>query len=257
MVLYIWNSEREPSNVYHMTSSQGFCLYFLGFHPSLFPSCTGEAETQKLTRSRSHISERRSWERELVALIPSLSGLPMWRWLLNPNSPWTGSWHCRVNTLTPKGDMHCDRTCFNQSSALSLPRKKMHVEMQRKPRKLLTGYKYRSKETRYPSMIPLLVLLAVAVLLQLKVEVSLLRQPLLTHPWSRPENLYPNFSLWPFSHLWFILPCPATAETCHNSWLVWHRVHLGCLPLTGTWGASLPLSRQQLGGIVSRKRWAL
>ena len=40
--------ENHISNVYHMTSSQAFCLYFLGFHPSSFPSCTGEAEAQRL-----------------------------------------------------------------------------------------------------------------------------------------------------------------------------------------------------------------
>ena len=72
---------------------------------------------------------------------------------LAPESKLTLDWLMAlpsVNTLTPNGEVRCDGTCFSQSSALSLPRKKTHIEMQRKPRKLLTGYKDRSKETQYP-----------------------------------------------------------------------------------------------------------
>lgn len=51
-----------------------------------------------------------------------------------------------VNALTP---VYHEHTCCTQS-ALFLPSGKTHYKMQREVRTLLTGYKDRTKETRYP-----------------------------------------------------------------------------------------------------------
>ena len=101
--LYMGQCERtisQMSIIWHHL--KGFACIFLVF-TLIFHRRSWSSEV-RLTRSRSHINEQRSWERELIPLIPSLCGFPMWHWLLNPNSVWTGSWQCQVLTHSQRRD---------------------------------------------------------------------------------------------------------------------------------------------------------
>ena len=192
MVLYIWDSEREPylKCLSHDIISSVLPV-FSWFSPKLISILYRRSWSSevRLTRSRFHINERRSWEWELVPLIPSLCGLPIWHWLLNPNSLWTGSWHCRVLThsLPTERCIVTGRVLTSRQPCLS-PERKHTLKCKGSQESYLLDIKTDQRRPDILKWSPYQVLLAMAVLLQLKVEVSLPGQPLLTHSWSHLAN---------------------------------------------------------------------